>query len=45
MEFAREEVVNVDGEAMHTRKVCMRMVPGALKLVVPKGMTFFEQRT
>lgn len=41
--FDREEVVNVDGEALYTNKVTMRMVPGALKLIVPKGMTFFGQ--
>ena len=45
MEFGRTEVINVDGEAMKADKVTMRMVPKALKLIVPKGMQFFEDET
>ena len=45
MEFDRTEVINVDGEAMKADKVTMRMVPKALKLIVPKGMQFFEDET
>ena len=45
MEFDGTEVVNVDGEAMRADKLTMRMVPKALQLIVPKGMTFFEDET
>ena len=40
--FQNEDVVNVDGEALFTDHVTMRLVPGALKLLVPQGMRFFE---
>ena len=42
IDFDREDVVNVDGEALYAKHVTMRMLPGALKLIVPKGMRFFE---
>ena len=45
MTFGRTEVINVDGEAMSADHVVMRMVPKALKLIVPKGMRFFEDET
>ena len=35
-------VVNIDGEAMSARTVDMKLLPGALRLIVPKGMRFFE---
>ncbi len=44
IEFRDENVVNVDGEAMLAKKVSMRLIPGALKLIVPKGMRFFEEK-
>jgi YegS/Rv2252/BmrU family lipid kinase len=40
--FEKEDVVNVDGESLHTDRVHMRMVPGAMKLIIPKGMRFFD---
>ena len=40
--FEGEDVVNVDGEALFTNHVTMRLVPGALNLLVPRGMRFFE---
>lgn len=43
IDFDEENVVNVDGEALYTDKVRMRLIPGALKLIVPKGMKFFDQ--
>lgn len=42
IDFAGEDVVNVDGEALYTDRVRMRMLPGAMKLIVPKGMRFFD---
>ena len=45
MTFGRTEVINVDGEAMYADHVVMRMVPKALRLIVPKGMRFFEDET
>ena len=43
IDFEEENVVNVDGETLFTDKVRMRLIPGALKLIVPKGMKFFDQ--
>ena len=43
IDFARRDVVNVDGEALYTDKVRMRMLPKALKLIVPQGMRFFGE--
>ena len=43
IDFDEENVVNVDGEALYTDKVRMRLIPGALKLIVPKGMNFFDK--
>ncbi len=45
MTFGRTEVINVDGEEMQADHVVMRMVPKALKLIVPKGMRFFDDPT
>ena len=41
--FDEENVVNIDGEAIFAREVKMQLVPGAVKLVVPRGMRFFEE--
>lgn len=41
--FESEDVVNVDGEALFTDHVSMKLVPGALKLIVPRGIRFFER--
>ena len=43
IDFEEENVVNVDSETLFTDKVRMRLIPGALKLIVPKGMKFFDQ--
>ncbi len=43
IEFEEENVVNLDGEAVYTDKAVMRLVPGAVRLIVPKGMKFFEK--
>lgn len=40
--FNEDNVINLDGEAIYAREVKMRLVPGALRLVVPRGMTFFR---
>ena len=42
IEFEEDNVVNIDGEAMSARTVDMKLLPGALRLIVPKGMRFFE---
>lgn len=41
--FEEDNVVNLDGEAIFAREVRMRLVPGAVNLVVPRGMRFFEE--
>ena len=40
--FLEENVINVDGEAIYSDTVHMRLLPGALKLLVPRGMHFFD---
>ena len=40
--FDEENVVNVDGEALYAKDVNIRLIPGAMKLVVPAGMHFFD---
>ena len=41
IEFDKESVVNVDGEALYADKAVMRLERGALNLLVPKGSRFF----
>ena len=43
MEFDEDEVIQLDGEAMYARKLSIRLVSKALRLIVPAGMRFFEQ--
>ena len=43
IEFDEENVVNLDGEAVFTKKADMRLIPKAVKMIVPKGMRFFEK--
>ncbi len=38
----KEDVAQLDGEALRAKEFHIRMVPGALNLIVPKGMSFFE---
>lgn len=45
IQFGRKEVINVDGEAMYADHVTMRMIPGALNLIVPRGVRFFDDAT
>ena len=45
IEFEDENVINIDGETMYARTVDMKLLPGALRLIVPKGMKFFESKT
>lgn len=42
MEFDEEEVIQLDGEAMFDNKLSVRLIPKALRLVVPSGMRFFD---
>ena len=39
--FDEDNVINIDGEAVFAKEARLRLVPGALRLVVPRGMTFF----
>lgn len=41
--FEEENVVNLDGEAIFAKDIHMRLHPGAVRLVVPRGMRFFER--
>ncbi|MBQ3480934.1 MAG: diacylglycerol kinase family lipid kinase [Oscillospiraceae bacterium] len=42
IEFDGENVINLDGEAYFTDRAVMRLLPGAVNLIVPKGMRFFD---
>ena len=44
IDFEEENVINIDGEAMYAKSVDMKLVPRALRLIVPKGMRFFEDK-
>ena len=44
IEFEEENVVNIDGEALRAKCVDLRLVPHALRLIVPAGMRFFEDK-
>lgn len=39
--FDEDNVINIDGEAVFAKEARLRLVPGAVRLVVPRGMTFF----
>ena len=39
----KEDVAQLDGEALRATEFHVRMVPGALNLIVPKGMKFFAE--
>ena len=38
----KDDVAQLDGEALRAKEFRIRMVPGALNLIVPEGMRFFE---
>lgn len=42
IEFDGESVINLDGEAFFTDRAVMRLREGAVNLIVPKGMRFFD---
>ena len=42
--FDKQDVVNLDGEALYATEVDMRLVPRAMRLIVPRGMTFFGRQ-
>ena len=43
IDFDEENVINLDGEALLTKRAEMCLLPGAVKLIVPRGMKFFER--
>lgn len=45
IEFEEENVVNIDGEAMYTKRADIKIVPASLRLIVPAGMSFFDNVT
>lgn len=42
VEFDKESVINLDGEAVYAKKAELSLVPGALRLIVPRGMQYFS---
>ncbi|MBQ3210999.1 MAG: YegS/Rv2252/BmrU family lipid kinase [Oscillospiraceae bacterium] len=40
--FGEEHVVNIDGEAIYSKDVDISLKPGAGRLIVPRGMHFFD---
>lgn len=43
IDFEEESVINVDGEAIFAKSVDMKLIPGAARLIAPKGMRFFDK--
>lgn len=41
--FDEENVINIDGEALYSKQVSIRLVHAATRLIVPKDMQFFAQ--
>ncbi len=39
----KEDVAQLDGEALRAREFHIRLVPKAMNLIVPRGMNFFQQ--
>ncbi len=39
----KEDVAQLDGEALRAEEFRFRLIPGALRLIVPRGMQFFEK--
>ena len=44
IDFDGENVINVDGEALYSDKVRIKLIPKALNLIVPMGLSFFGPR-
>ena len=40
----KPDVVNIDGEAMVTDRIRWKLVPGAMKLIVPATLRFFDDK-
>jgi len=40
----KETVINVDGEAIYTDDLHVKLVPGAVNFIAPKGMTYFDKK-
>lgn len=40
--FDRQSVVNIDGEALYARDIHMKLIPGGVNFIAPRGLTFFE---
>ena len=40
--FDRESVVNIDGEAIYGRDIHIKLIPGGVNFIAPRGMTFFD---
>ena len=43
--FDEDNVINIDGEAVFSKDVSIRLVPGAGRLIVPKGLHFFDSQS
>ena len=41
IESEKELAVNVDGEAIHAKTVSIKLLPGAVRFIVPRNMDFF----
>ena len=39
----KEDVAQLDGEALHAREFKIRVVPKAMNLIIPRGMRFFDK--
>lgn len=42
-EFDEDSIINCDGETFLSREADIRLHPGCMNLIVPKGLTFFDK--
>ena len=44
IECRNVEVINIDGEAEHSRRAVMDLIPGGVNFIVPRDMEFFRDK-
>ena len=37
------EVINIDGEAEHSKRAVFDLIPGGINFIAPRGLEFFRQ--
>ena len=42
--LGEESVVNIDGEAIYGKDIHIRLIPGGVNFIAPRGMSFFDRK-